>query len=126
MDWMAKLFDRFADELEDCYELEFPTGWEIIVTTLLEYISWHNKVHRTNVKVHSVTKKRGGLHFVIMDRPSISSIAEEIFGAIHLAETLSCRICEDCGKPGSFIKNIVNDELIMGAYCNEHLPETTE
>lgn len=125
MTQIVKLFDKFTDELEDCYAFEFPIGWETLVITLLDYISWHNQVHKSNVKIHSVTKKRGGLHFVIMHKPEISSIAEEIFGAIHLAETLSCRICEDCGKPGSFTKKIIADELVMGAYCHEHLPETT-
>ena len=123
MEQISDLLDKFTDELEECYELEFPIGWKTIVTTLLEYISWHNIVHRTSVKIHSIAKRRGGLHFVIMHRPEISSIAEEIFGAIHLAETLSCRTCEQCGAPGSFQRKIVNDDLVMGAYCHEHLPE---
>jgi len=118
--------NKFIDELEECYELTLPAGWETLVTTLLEYIAWHNKVHKTNVKVHSIAKRRGGLHFVIMYKPEISSIAEEIFGAIHLAETLSCRICELCGKPGSFLRKIVDDDLVMGAYCNEHIPKTLD
>jgi hypothetical protein len=61
-----------------------------------------------------------------MHKPEISSIAEEIFGAIHLAETLSCRTCETCGKPSSFLRKIVNDELVMGSYCNEHLSEAPD
>jgi hypothetical protein len=126
MECTDRLFEKFDDELEDCYAFKFPIGWETLVTTLLEYIAWHNQVHDTHVKVHSVTKKRGGLHFVILHRPEISSIAEEIFGAIHLAETLSCRTCEACGKPASFVKNLVNDELIMGSFCNEHLSKDTD
>tara|TARA_B100000676_G_C17690435_1_gene636063 strand:+ start:164 stop:544 length:381 start_codon:yes stop_codon:yes gene_type:complete len=123
MDQFSELFDKFGNELEDCYEIKYPIGWNTLVSTLLEYVAWHNTVHNTNVKIHSISKKRGGLHFVIIHRPEISSIAEEIFGAIHLAETLSCRTCETCGKPAAFVKSMLDDELVMGSYCDEHLPK---
>ena len=125
MDHYAALSSKYKDEFEDCYEFKIPTGWNNLVTTLVDYIAWHNKIHGTNVKIHSVGKKRGGLHFVIAHRPEIASIAEEIFGAIHLAEILSCRTCETCGAPSAFLKTMDGEKLKMGSYCNEHLPKET-
>ena len=121
-----ELSDKYKDEFEDCYKFKFPEGWNSLVNTLVEYIAWHNKVHHSNVKIHSVGKKRGGLHFVISHRPEVASIAEEIFGAIHLAEILSCRTCETCGAPAVFTKSIEDDKLKMGSFCHEHLSEETD
>ena len=54
---------------------------------------------------------------------SQSTISEEVFGAIHLAETLSCKMCEVCGAPGNFTKSRIDETLVLGTYCDEHLPE---
>ena len=125
MDWKQTLIDKFEDELEDLYQFDPPKGWKNLVESLLEYIHWHNKVHNTMVKIYSIEKRHGGLHFVVHHYPaaSNSSISEEIFGAIHLAETLSCKMCEVCGKPGSFHKSRSEDSLILGTYCDEHFPK---
>ena len=126
MNYFDMLSKKYEDEFEDCYKFSFPPGWNNLVIALIDYIVWHNKVHSTNVKIHSVTKKRGGLHFVITHKPENPSIAEEIFGAIHLAENLSCRTCEVCGAPSSFMKSVDDGKLSMGSFCNEHIQETTD
>ena len=125
MSWAENLMSRFEDELEDVYKLDPPRGWHILVESLLEYINWQNTVHKTRVKIYSIEKRHGGLHFVVHHYPSASNsaISEEIFGAIHLAETLSCKMCEECGQPGKFIKTRQENSLVLGAYCNEHIPE---
>ena len=78
------------------------------------------------MRIYSIEKRHGGLHFVVHHYPSGSNsiISEEIFGAIHLAETLSCKMCEVCGKPGKFIKSRKEDSLILGTFCDEHIPAT--
>lgn len=126
MDWKDKLIDTFEDELEDLYKFDPPDGWEILVSSLLEYIHWHNKVYNTIVKIYSIEKRHGGLHCVVHSYPngSLSTISEEIFGAIHLAETMSCKICEVCGAPGKFVKQKSDEKLILGSYCHEHIPKT--
>ena len=125
MDWKQKLIERYDNEFEDLYNFSPPNGWRNLVESLMDYIQWHNKVHDTNVKVYSVEKRHGGLHFVVHHHPAgtNSSISEEIFGAIHLAETLSCKTCEVCGAPGKFIKSRVDESLALGSYCNEHFPK---
>jgi len=125
MDWRQKLIKRYDNEFEDLYNFTPPIGWENLVESLMDYIQWHNKVHDTNVRVYSVEKRHGGLHFVVHHHPvgTNSSISEEIFGAIHLAETLSCKTCEVCGSPGIFRKSRIDESLVLGTYCNEHLPE---
>ena len=89
--------------------------------------SKQNTVHNTRVKIYSIEKRHGGLHFVVHHSPSgsNSTICEEIYGAIHLAETLSCKMCEVCGKPGQFHKIKNDDVLILGTYCDEHIPQET-
>lgn len=125
MDWRDALVHRFEDELEDLYKFDPPDGWQTMVESLLEYIRWHNKVHDTMIKIYSIEKRHGGLHFMVHNSPagSTSSISEEIFGAIHLAETLSCKTCEVCGAPGLFYKSRQDETLILGTYCNEHIPK---
>jgi len=125
MDWKQKLIKRYDNEFEDLYNFSPPNGWENLVESLMDYIQWHNKVHDTNVRVYSVEKRHGGLHFVVHHHPAgtNSSISEEIFGAIHLAETLSCKTCEVCGSPGIFSKSRIDESLVLGTYCNEHIPK---
>jgi hypothetical protein len=125
MDWASRQIQRFEDELEDICQIDPPDGWKTIVESLLEYIHWQNTVHKTRVKIYSIEKRHGGLHFVVHHYPSASNsvISEEIFGAIHLAETLSCKMCELCGKPGTFMKVRHEDSLTLGTYCHEHIPE---
>lgn len=123
MDWADELITRFEDELEDVYKIEPPIGWHTLVESLLEYIKWQNNVHSTNVRIYSIEKRGGGLRFQVHHYPaSNSEISEEIFGAIHLAETLSCKMCEVCGKPGTFVKVHQDESLILGTFCDEHLP----
>ena len=126
MDWAETLIERFEDELEDVYKIDPPVGWRTLVESLLEYIRWQNNVHDTAVKIYSIEKRGGGLRFQVHHYPSASNsiISEEIFGAIHLAETLSCKMCEVCGKPGTFVKIQHEDSLILGTFCDEHLPAT--
>tara|TARA_Y100000593_G_C4278312_1_gene321377 strand:+ start:593 stop:976 length:384 start_codon:yes stop_codon:yes gene_type:complete len=124
VDWASTLISQFEDELEDVYEINPPIGWRPLVESLLEYIKWQNKIHKTRVKIYSIEKRHGGLRIVVHHSPaSSSSISGEIFGAIHLAETLSCKMCEQCGAPGNFEKLRSADSLILGTYCNEHLPQ---
>ena len=125
MGWADSLISRFEDELEDVYKIDPAVGWHPLVESLVEYINWQNTVHKTRVKIYSIEKRHGGLHFVVHHYPSASNsvISEEIFGAIHLAETLSCKMCEQCGRPGKFAKIRFEDSLTLGTYCNEHIPE---
>ena len=128
MEWADYLINRFDEELEDVYKIEPPIGWRTLVESLLEYISWQNTVHQTKVRIYSIEKRNGGLHFVVHHYPSGSNsiISEEIFGAIHLAETLSCKTCEVCGKPGKFSKVRSDESLILGTFCDEHFPKAAD
>lgn len=125
MDWKQTLIEKYDEELEDLYRFDPPQGWKSLVESLLEYVHWHNQVHGSKIQIYSIEKRHGGLHFVVHHYPvgSQSTISEEVFGAIHLAETLSCKMCESCGAPGSFTKSRKDESLVLGTYCNEHLPK---
>jgi hypothetical protein len=126
MDWKDELLNQYEDEFEDVYQFDPPDGWRSIVESLTEYIRWHNKVHDMLVKIYAAEKRHGGLRFTIHHWPSgsNSTIPEEIFGAVHLAETLSCKTCEICGAPGNFTKQKLVEKLVLGTYCDEHIPTT--
>ena len=128
MDWKQKLIEKYEDEFEDVYCFDPPNGWEPLVESLIEYIYWHNNVHGTKIQVYSVEKRHGGLRVVVHHYPEApqSSISEEVFGAIHLAESMSCKICETCGRPGTFMKTRIGDKLHLGTYCDEHIPENAD
>jgi len=126
MDWEKKLLEKYADEFEDCYLFSPPVGWKVLVESLVEYIHWHNLVHRSSTKIYSLEKKHGGLRIVLENKPTASAAVEEIHGAIHLAESMSCRICEVCGAPASFRKLRQDNALVLGAYCDEHIPQKAD
>lgn len=128
MDWKDTLVEKFEDELEDLYRFDPPVGWKTLVESLLEYVHWHNQVHGSKIQIYSIEKRHGGLHFVVHHYPvgTRSTISEEVFGAIHLAETLSCKMCEVCGAPGTFTKSRLDESLVLGTYCNEHLPKEAD
>lgn len=128
MDWKQSIIDKYDDEFEDIYCFDPPEGWRTVVESLIEYIYWHNSVHGTKIQVYSVEKRHGGLRIVVHHHPNgtQSSISEEVFGAIHLAESMSCKLCEVCGRPGHFMKTRTDDILDLGTYCDEHIPQTTD
>tara|TARA_B100001250_G_C19777178_1_gene780125 strand:+ start:1239 stop:1646 length:408 start_codon:yes stop_codon:yes gene_type:complete len=121
--WIDNMMFKFGEIFEDCFQCDPPTGWKTLVESLVEYINWHNSVHRSDVKVHLITEAHGGLKFVIHTQPTSPIIAEEIFGAIHLAETMSCKICQKCGAPAEFRKYRIEGNLKMSALCDMHFEE---
>ena len=123
MTWINSMVEKYEDIFDECFECNPPAGWQILVESLIEYIHWHNTVHDTDVKIHAITKAHGGLKFVIQNQPRQQIIAEEIFGAIHLAETMSCKICQVCGHPGNFRKYRQDEKLILQALCDTHFEE---
>jgi len=128
MSWKQLLIEKYEEEFEDLYKFDPPKGWQTLVESLLEYIHWHNTVHGSKIQIYAVEKRHGGLRLVVHHYPigSQSTISEEVFGAIHLAETLSCKICEVCGAPGNFTKSRIDESLVLGTYCDEHLPEEAD
>lgn len=124
MPWTEALLVKYEDIFDECVQCSPPDGWRILVESLIEYIHWHNTVHDTDVKVVSISEAHGGLKFVILNQPRQPIIAEEIFGAIHLAETMSCKMCQVCAAPAEFRKyRDSNNKLILQALCDSHFEE---
>lgn len=125
VDWRIELLraKKYESILEDTYHFDPPLGWESILRSLLEYIHWHNKVHRTDIKLWSCTKHNGGLRFHIdpngVERESIG----EIYGAIQFAEMIATTQCERCGNRGELKKFHVDDSLVLSTLCDDHYEE---
>ena len=77
-------------------------GWYELVNTLcvviqniIDNAKLNNTEYVDNLAVSTVKEKYGTLHFY-----HDGEWGGEIEGAVHMAETMSCRICEHCGHPG--------------------------
>lgn len=87
-------------------------GWFDLIDTLCERLQFwtdHNKAPQVIAK--QVKQKWGTLCFYVRDAN------EHQLGMIAMAEAMSARVCETCGKPGRIV--------VAGAYmarCPEHSP----
>lgn len=124
MSWQKDLITKYDFIFEDCYQIDPPDGWRIIVEQLVNYIHWHNTLHNSAIQVWKITELNGGLKFEV--KPSDSSseiIVEEIYGAIHLAEALSTQLCVQCGSVAEFRKLKTKDNIVYKTLCSEHYME---
>ena len=84
-----------------CWGFECGDGWFPLIETLMgniqSHIDWRNeeKENVRQVTLDQVKEKFGTLRFYY------SGGDESIVGIVSLAESLSGRICEDCGNTGS-------------------------
>jgi len=124
-DWRVDLLrtKKYSDLFEDTYMFDPPLGWKDIVTCLVEYIAWHNQVHKSDITIWSCTKENGGLRFQIDHRNSDRENIGEIYGAIQFAEMISSRTCERCSKSGKFHKINSEGNLLLASLCDEHYEE---
>jgi hypothetical protein len=100
-----------------CWGFTCGDGWFDLIDTLCERLqSWtdHNKAPQ--VVAVQVKEKWGELCFY----PS-GGASEEQWGMINMAEAMSARICEQCGRPG---QTLVKGHWHM-TRCAEHAPEGT-
>jgi len=111
-----KIFqDRNAPITQTCMGWGFDCGdgWFDLIDTLCERLQFStDRVDAPQVVAAQVKEKFGELRFYVQ------SATDEQRGMIDMAEAMSERICEECGKPGTL--------LVAGAYmtrCPEHAPE---
>lgn len=95
-----KLFaDRNSPMTETamCWGFEVGDGWydliDILCGSIQGYIDSNNK---QQITVSQVKEKFGTLRFYT------NGSTDLINGMIWMAEHMSCRICETCGKPGKY------------------------
>ncbi len=76
-----------------CYGIEFSDGWYNLIDNLCELLQFHiDKNGYQQIEATQVKEKFGGLRFYT------TSCDEYISGIINFAETLSYKICEECGS----------------------------
>ena len=87
-------------------------GWFDLLDVLCERLQdWTDRNGAPQVAAHQVKEKFGELRFYPRDA------SQEQRGMIWMAESMSSRICEQCGRPGAL--------LVAGAVmtrCPEHTP----
>jgi hypothetical protein len=122
MDWRNKLLrtPKYSEIFEDTFQFDPPIGWKTIVDNLLQYIHWHNQVHRSEIRLWKCSKENGGLRFHIDTRGNGREGLEEVFGAIQFAEIMANSTCERCGNPGELHKFQVSGSLYLTTLCEYH------
>lgn len=124
-DWRVDLLKakKYENILEDTYQFDPPLGWESIVRSLLEYVSWHNKVHKSNITLWACSKQNGGLRFHIDTHGADRESVGEVYGAIQFAEMIATTQCEVCGASGNLRKLHTDEELFLTTFCDKHYEE---
>ncbi len=98
-----------------CWGFSCGDGWFELIDALCERLQfWTDHNHAPQVVACQVKEKWGALKFY----PRGEASAEQ-WGMIRMAEAMSARICDQCGKPG---KTLVHESLHM-TRCLEHAPE---
>ena len=98
-----------------CWGFSCGDGWFDLIDTLCERLQfWTDHNGAPQVIAAQVKEKWGELCFY----PS-GAASDEQWGMITLAEALSARICEQCGKPG---QTLVHGFQHM-TRCPEHAPD---
>lgn len=77
-----------------CWGIEVDDGWYDLIDALCHQIQSHCQWRDINVEAVQVKEKFGGLRFYV------DCSEDYLDGAIDMAEEMSYRICERCGKPG--------------------------
>jgi hypothetical protein len=82
------------------FGFECGDGWYNIIDTLCSWLQWntdknsHIDYYKPQVEAVQVKEKFGTLRFYV------NGASEVQYAAISMAESMSARTCEECGKPG--------------------------
>jgi len=109
--------ERHLSQMETCmcWGIDCGDGWFDLIDTLCERLQfWTDRNKAPQVVAIQVKEKFGTLRFY-----SRGAISQEQRGMIYMAEAMSARICDQCGKPG---QTLVHEFLHM-TRCAEHAPE---
>lgn len=110
----ALLCHRYPKIFADCRRTQCKDGWFDLIDVLCERLQfWTNHNRAPQVFVSQVKEKYGELSFYGHGGN------REQDGMIAMAEEMSSRICEICGKPG---KTLISGETYL-TRCQEHAPE---
>lgn len=108
--------DRRRSIKESCMGWGFSCGdgWFDLIDTLCERLQfWTDHNRAPQVVASQVKEKFGTLRFYVRE----ANQAQQ--GMIYMAEAMSARVCEQCGKPG---QTLVHGHTHM-TRCAEHAPE---
>lgn len=89
-------------------------GWFDLIDTLCERLQ-HETDHNNAPQIiaSQVKEKFGALRFYVRN-----GATDEQWGMIAMAEAMSSRICDECGKPAQRLGN----DLWVRTRCPEHAP----
>lgn len=98
-----------------CWGFACGDGWFDLIDALCERLQfWTDRNHAPQVVARQVKEKWGALCFYPR-----GSASQKQWGMIWMAEAMSARICDQCGKPG---QAVVFDFWHI-TRCAEHAPE---
>jgi hypothetical protein len=103
---MYNNYEQFAAHMEERFPEIFKgqkyggfavgEGWWPMLESLCEIIQSHIKHHKDcpPIKIEQIKEKFGGLRFYYQGGD------EFIHGSVWMAESMSHKLCEECGSPG--------------------------
>lgn len=107
----ALLCERYPKIFVDCRRTMCGDGWFSLIDTLCERMQfWTDHNSAPQVVVSQVKEKYGELSFYSHRGNETQD------GMIELAEAMSARTCEQCGKPGRLL---MSSETYL-TRCDEH------
>jgi hypothetical protein len=90
-------------------------GWFDLIDTLCERLQhWTDHNGAPQLELVQIKEKMGTLRFYLRQKAS-----PEQQGMIWMAEAMSARLCETCGKPGQTLVH----QFCLQTRCAEHAPE---
>jgi len=109
----AMLCQRYPKIFVDCRRTQCRDGWFDLIDTLCERLQfWTDRNNAPQVIVSQVKEKYGELSFYAHRGNETQD------GMIELAEAMSARLCEQCGKLGHLL---MSGEIYL-TRCHEHAP----
>ncbi|WP_175899368.1 hypothetical protein [Burkholderia vietnamiensis] len=111
------LFERYPALFVCRRALAVDDGWYDLLDALCHCLQEATANGDPQVVAEQVKEKFGGLRFYTKAGPS-----DHQRGAIRMAELMSQRLCETCGKPGKLQK--ITPLGPIATLCEEHLDRT--
>lgn len=108
--------ERNLDMKETCMYWGFSCGdgWFDLIDALCERLQlWTDNNGAPQVVAQQVKQKFGGLCFYI------GEASEQQHGMIRMAESMSLKLCEQCGCPGE----LYSRRGWRATYCSKHAPD---
>ena len=94
------LKDNYSDIIPENFHFECGDGWFLILNAAFREIMKIKSHLRTYPRVAQIKEKFGTMRFYLDPLDGGEEYCDRIYAVVNMAETLSYRTCESCGRAG--------------------------